>query len=407
MERGDRVGIYCTNRKEWVIVQFACYLYGLVAVPIYDTFSIESIEIVMKQTEIKILSTTADKVVSLLENSYRFPHLQRIIVLDSISDNLAKIGGSYPHIELTEIGAVETDGMSNPEPRPKDIGHDTLASINYTSGTSDLPTAVQLTHGNYLAVIAIFTFATKDASMLTLTTQDVHFSYLPMQHVLEQIVVAAMLYSGACIGFYQGDIKKIMEDLLELKPTVLVGPPRVFTKIYDGIFAKIAEKGWFATQLFKRALESKKPYVKKGYLHHSLWDALVFNKFKDALGGRVRTFLSGGAPLPSHIPFFFKSAFKANMNEGYGQTETTGALTVTTPQDFSSDSVGPPCPFLHIKLLDVPEMGYTSKDKPYPRGEICVKGPSVTSGYYRNPEKTGILYHNSRKLDGRRLAQDW
>jgi long-chain acyl-CoA synthetase len=196
------------------------------------------------------------------------------------------------------------------------------------------------------------------------------------------------------VGFYQGDVLKLTLDLAVLKPTIMVSVPRLYNRFYDLMQAKIKEltgmkKTFTEWGVAKKlaSLESKAQTVDHFY------DALVFNKFRDILGGRVRTMITGSAPISKEVLNFLKIAFCCQIKEGYGQTESAAGVTVSWTTDPETGHVGAPFPALDVKLVDVPDMNYTSEDldhsgHPAPRGEVCYRGHSVFKGYFRQPEMT-------------------
>jgi len=177
-------------------------------------------------------------------------------------------------------------------------------------------------------------------------------------------------------------------EYIEWEPTVFPSVPRLLNRVYDKINAAIDLKGGLSASLFHAAVKAKKTGLKNGSLTHWLWDKLVFNKVKARLGGRVKCLISGSAPLSPEVMDFLRLAFCCEVYEGYGQTESSGAVSLTVMGDYDSGHVGIPTPVCDIKLVDVPEMNYTSNDTPCPRGEICMKGPNIFLGYYKNEEKT-------------------
>ncbi|KAJ8521466.1 hypothetical protein ON010_g17818 [Phytophthora cinnamomi] len=179
-----------------------------------------------------------------------------------------------------------------------------------------------------------------------------------------------------------------MEDLVELQPTVFVSVPRLFNRVYDKITQGVAAAGGLKKILFDRALAAKLAGLPEGHKTHALWDALVFSKVRLALGGRVRLIFSGSAPLSAEVKEFMKVVFCCDVAEGYGLSETAAAVTVGSVDMPMGSHVGCPLIYGQVQLEDVPEMGYTSRDKPRPRGEILVRGPMIFSGYYKEPEKT-------------------
>ena len=222
-----------------------------------------------------------------------------------------------------------------------------------------------------------------------LTQHDIHLSYLPLAHIFERIVANVMVALGASIGFYQGDQLKLLDDAQALRPTIFLTVPRVCTRFYDKIIAKTSKRT-ISKWLFNYALESKRKALReRNEFTHWFWDFLVFNKIRGLLGGRVEKILSGSAPLSAEVMEFMRVVFACEVFEGYGQTETSAGSCVTEFGDWSvAGHVGTPLPCTEFKLVDIPEMGYTSKDTPYPRGEICIRGPSCFTGYFGDEEKT-------------------
>lgn len=189
---------------------------------------------------------------------------------------------------------------------------------------------------------------------------------------------------------------------MNINQIVFASVPRLYNRIYDKVLAGVKSKGGLAALLFAKALSSKKEGLKNGDLTHWLWDKLVFAKIREKLGGRVRMMITGAAPIAAEVVEFLRCAFSVNIIEGYGQTESAAALTITGWKDYSVGHIGAPMtcfsiPFrlinilyllgCEIKLVDVESMGYTSKSTP-PKGEICFRGTNVFKEYYKLPEKT-------------------
>lgn len=215
----------------------------------------------------------------------------------------------------------------------------------------------------------------------------VHISYLPLAHIYELTILLTVLYRGGAIGFWRGDINGLIEDVQTLKPNMFIGVPRVFNRVYDKVMGELNQSGFLKQMIFNYAFSSKKAALSNGQ-DSPLWNRLVFKKIKDALGGRVEMIGSGSAPLGKEVQEFLRVATGANVIQGYGLTETCAALTKQLMEDQdTAGHVGPPLPCCEVKLVDVPEMGYTSSKNPQ-RGEICVRGPNVFIGYYKDEEKT-------------------
>jgi long-chain acyl-CoA synthetase len=232
-----------------------------------------------------------------------------------------------------------------------------------------------------------YRYAGQQGAGANFTIQDVHISYLPLAHVMERVVFGCLTGLGSRIGFYQGDTLKLLDDVAELKPTIFCSVPRLYNRIYDKVWAGVKAKGGLAELLFKTGFSSKRSNL-TSTTKHFFWDALVFGKVRARLGGRVRMMLSGSAPLLPEVMEFLRVAFGCEVCEGYGQTETSAGATITDIGDYSIGHVGAPFPCNEIALADIPEMGYTSKDQPFPRGEICFRGNNCFKGYYKLEEKT-------------------
>lgn len=187
---------------------------------------------------------------------------------------------------------------------------------------------------------------------------------------------------------------KLRDDLAVLKPTIMVSVPRLFNRFYDAMQAKIRELTGYKRTLAEWGIQKKLANLEhSGKVTNTMYDNLIFNKFRDIVGGRVRQMITGSAPISKEVLNFLKIAFCVQINEGYGQTECAAPATITWTQDSQSGHVGAPFPTLDIKLVDVPDMNYTSDDKdengnPLPRGEICYKGHSCFKGYFKQPQQT-------------------
>ena len=313
------------------------------------------------------------------------PNIRAIICLDPISANTLSEWHSQPvaqRIQLVTYDDVIVRGKNNPSaprnhpPKPEDT-----ACIMYTSGTTGMPKGVVLTHANFMSSMCGM------LTRCTLNSTDRFISYLPLSHVLERSVMHAIITIGAETGFYTGDVKTLVDDIQELKPTVVPGVPRVFEKIYATITARIASKSGLAQKLFNKAFFASSKAMRSGKKPPVVWEKLVFSKIKKNLGGRVRMLFSGGAPLNRRTQEYLSIVFACPLLQGYGLTETCGASCASYIDDPTPGHNGPPTTNVELKLVDVPEMNYFHVQTP-PTGEICIRGPSVTSGYFKEPKLT-------------------
>jgi len=273
------------------------------------------------------------------------------------------------------------------------VKSDSVFTFCYTSGTTSLPKAAMLTHQSSLAMIA----SADDSDFLgpqTISTTDSYLSYLPLAHVFERNMMPLIISRGAAIGFFQGDVQKVKDDLEALQPTLFISVPRLFSKFFDTIKAKISKIKDLKGKLVQKAIKDKTDNLKKkNEYKHTIYDKLIFKDMKQALGGKVKICVSGSAPISAEVADFLKVCFSCPVLEGYGSTETCSGIFCQHPNDAVAGHVGGPLGSCEFKLVDIPEMNYTSKDKDdkgvnIPRGEICVRGPFLFKGYYRDVEKT-------------------
>ena len=248
-----------------------------------------------------------------------------------------------------------------------------------------------LTHRNLCANIgAIYHFDGE----FEFKEDDVYISYLPLAHVLERFFMIASMANKLQYGFYQGEVTKLKEDLQELKPTIMISVPRLWNRFYDVIKQKIAEAPYHKRMIAEWGIAKKLHNLEKSaQTTHALYDRIVFNKFRETLGGRVRVMLTGSAPISKDVLNFLKVCFCVQIHEGYGQTESAAPASLTWSKDPTCGHVGAPYPTCDFKLVDVPDMKYTSEDKdehgnPMPRGEICYKGYNCFKGYFHNKKQT-------------------
>ncbi|KJE90154.1 fatty acyl-CoA synthetase [Capsaspora owczarzaki ATCC 30864] len=377
------VGIYSINRTEWVLVEQACNAYSLPTVALYDTLGAGAVRFIMNHAELPIVFCSADKagaVLDALKIDGGVPSLKYIVTFEGADEatvNRAKEHNVTVHTfkEILELG------KANPAPhRPPQ--QDDLAVIMYTSGTTGDPKGVMLTHKNFISTINAVLF-----HGVALNTDDVHFSFLPLAHSFERAVQGTILRVGASIGFFQGAIPKLAEDIQELKPTLFCGVPRVFNRFYDRVVNTVTAAGGVKLTLFTKAFAARRHALKHGQ-DTPFWNKLVFDKMKLILGGRVRYMITGSAPIDSKVLEFLRVCFCPVVFQGYGLTETCAASAITNYNDTLLGRVGPPLAVNEYKLTDVPDMNYFVTDKPNPRGELWIRGNNVFKGYFKDPKKT-------------------
>uniref|UniRef100_A0A8C7GKF9 Arachidonate--CoA ligase n=1 Tax=Oncorhynchus kisutch TaxID=8019 RepID=A0A8C7GKF9_ONCKI len=359
------IGIFAQNRPEWTIAELACYTFSLVAVPLYDTLGTEAIAYVIDKANISsILCDVPEKARLVLECfSGREHRVRTIILMEPFEDELVAKGKDCG-IDILSLSQVEAIGKAHHHqpvpPSPED-----MAVVCFTSGTTGTPLG-----SHYLPLFYVF----------LLYHHDVHISYLPLAHMFERVVEVFILVHGGRIGFFQGDIRLLMDDLTTLRPTVFPVVPRLLNRMFDK--ANTSLKRWVLDFAFKR----KEAELLSGIIRRdSIWDKLIFRKVQASLGGRVRLMITGAAPVSATVLTFLRAALGCQLYEGYGQTECTAGCTMTVPGDWTAGHVGAPLPCNSVKLVDVAEMNYLAANG---EGEVCVKGANVFLGYLKDPEKT-------------------
>ncbi len=372
MERGDRAAILSANRPEWALADYGSLFAGVVDVPIYATLTAEQVAWVLENSGSRLVfcadSVQLDKV---LKMRAQLPALEHVVVFDAPSELPA---GVLAWEEFLARGTAAMEDMSDEEFRAdaSQVQPDDVATILYTSGTTGNPKGVMLTHNNLASNVEASSFA------LPITKDDVTLSFLPLSHVFQRMVDYLLLSRGCTIA-YARSLDTVSEDMKTVRPTIVVSVPRLYEKVYN----KVMEAQGFKKSLVQWAREVGEAKVAEeeqgrelgglSRLAYALADRLVFSKLRAGLGGRLRFFVSGGAPLSPDINRFFYSAGVVIL-EGYGLTETSPVTNVNTPGGVKIGTVGPPVANTEIQIAE--------------DGEILIRGPQVMKGYYQLPEAT-------------------
>ncbi|NXE52040.1 ACSL5 ligase, partial [Casuarius casuarius] len=377
------IGIFAQNRPEWIISEYACYTYSLVAVPLYDTLGPDAIVYIVNKADMStVICDKPEKAQILLDSCEqgKTPCLKTVILMDlfdkELEDRGAKVG-----VEILALQEVEELGRNNIvepiPPKPED-----LCIVCFTSGTTGSPKGAMLTHENVVADAAAFLKCTENT--FECTSSDISMSYLPLAHMFERVVQTVVYSCGGKVGFFQGDIKLLTDDMKTLKPTLFPVVPRLLNRTYDKI--QSGAKSPVKKFLLNFAVTMKMAEVKQGIIRNdSIWDQLIFKKVQETMGGRVRIMVTGAAPISPSVLTFLRAALGCQIFEAYGQTECSAGCTFSMPGDWTTGHVGAPLACNIIKLDDVEEMNYFSSNN---EGEVCIKGPNVFKGYLKDPEKT-------------------
>lgn len=401
IKKGDNVGIFGVNRIEWCITSWANMTRGYRSVALYDTLGPVAIQHILGHAELTVVSCEKKQIDKLLEVKKevgdKIP-LKYIIQFDpfveevgneadEVDDDTKKaceevgiklIGFS----EILEAGAKHEADMPDDPPTGDD-----LAFIMYTSGTTGVPKGAMLAHENLVA-----TAAAAD-SVFDIRADDRHLSYLTLAHIYETVVHVGYIFHGASIAFFNGDIRKLIDDFPVANPTILCGVPRVYQRIYDRVMANVAESPRIKQFFFRWFLKSSSEAIRKGQrvarADNKLWIPL-----RERLGLKdVRICVTGAAPMPAYLSEFLKVALGSVVLQGYGLTETAAAACVSQDDDLTVGHCGPPLPCCEIKLVAVPEMDYSPTDE-HPRGEVWIRGPNVFRGYYKDEDNTKAVFPN-------------
>eukprot|EP00261_Vitis_vinifera_P030893 XP_019072136.1 PREDICTED: long chain acyl-CoA synthetase 4 isoform X2 [Vitis vinifera] len=389
VNEGGRCGIYGANSAEWIMSMEACNAHGLYCVPLYDTLGAGAVEFIICHSELSIVFVEEKKIPEVLKT---FPntteYLKTIVSFGKVTpeqrEEVEKFGlAIYYWEEFLQLG--DDKKFDLPLTKKNDI-----CTIMYTSGTTGDPKGVMISNESIVTLIAGVKRLLQSVNE-ELNEKDVFISYLPLAHIFDRVIEELFISHGASIGFWRGDVKLLVEDIGELKPTIFCAVPRVLDRIYSGLKQKISAGGLLRNTLFNIAYKYKQYNLWKGVKTLEaapICDKIVFGKVKQGLGGNVRLILSGAAPLSTHVEAYLRVVTCAHVLQGYGLTETCAGTFVSLPNEISMlGTVGPPVPNVDVCLESVPEMGYDALSST-PRGEICIRGKTLFSGYYKREDLT-------------------
>jgi long-chain acyl-CoA synthetase len=371
---GDRVAIFSPNSPEWQMVDMATVSIGAADVPLYATITAKQAEYIISDSGSKVVFVgTEDHMKRVLEVRDNLPELKKIVTLDNTTSDHPDVITFDDMLKLGEKNA-------NPDQffeRLDAVKKDDLATIIYTSGTTGDPKGVMLTHWNLMSNVQTA------SSIIDVFDTDICLSFLPLSHSLERMSgYYTSVFNGVTIAHARG-IDQLVDDIGDVKPHFMVSVPRLYEKIYAGVLANIESEPAIKQKIFNWAVGvgrkvsalkvAHKPIPGMLKMKYNIANKLVFSKIYEKLGGRLRFFFSGGAPLAREIAEFFH-AMGIVILEGFGLTETSPVLTVNKPDAIRFGSVGQPIPGVEIKIAD--------------DGEILAKGPNVMKGYWNRPGET-------------------
>jgi long-chain acyl-CoA synthetase len=375
VQKGDRVAILSENRPEWSMADFAILLLGAVTVPVYSTLTPEQTAYTLLDSGATVIFVSSRAQLRKVETILPQTQITRIVIMDQaeIPGGLAASCVSMNEFLTQSAAALDPEVESI----ARSIQSEDLATIIYTSGTTGVSKGAMLTHGNMASNIA--------CSLLGFDMHpgQVSVSFLPLSHVTARHVDLAMLYHGVTLA-YCPFMENLSQALLEVRPTLCVSVPRVYEKIYAK--AESTARGFPKRAIYDWALavgrEHRDEVLFGKVPTSSKWkvaNKLVFSKIRAGTGGRVETFISGGAPLGRELAEWFATV-GIRIHEGYGLTETSPVIAVNTPIHHRIGTVGKILPNLEVRIAE--------------DGEILVRGPSIFKGYWNHPEETEKAFEN-------------
>jgi long-chain acyl-CoA synthetase len=359
--KGDRVAILSENRPEWTTADFASLLLGAVVVPVYTTLTPEQTAYILRDSGSRVIFVSTEPLLQKILAIVDCTPIEKVIVMDAVQTSRAT--HMYQLMKSDTIPDLKATALS--------ISPDDLATIIYTSGTTGTPKGVMLTHGNMASNLSC------SLSEFGVSSGDVSISFLPLSHVTARHVDFAMLHHGVTLAYVPA-VDQLPQALLEVKPNIFVGVPRVYEKIHTQV--EIKTKGALKRLIYEAALKVGRQHrseILKGQRPRALaWrfaNRLVFSQIRAGMGERARIFISGGAPLGRELAEWYADV-GIRIHEGYGLTETSPVIAVNTPKAHKIGTVGKPLPNVEVKIAE--------------DGEILARGPSVFKEYWNKPEET-------------------
>ena len=380
VEKGDTVAVIANNRVEWAVGAYATYSLAAKYCPMYEAQLAKDWKYIIGDSGAKVVLVANQEIYDQVKPFIdELDSLERVVYFDG------PVESEDAYETLIEHGKKEPAEAVHPDSTD-------LCGFIYTSGTTGNPKGVLLSHGNIMSNV------NSVRGLLEIGTDDVSLSFLPWAHSFGQVVELHCLFAmGASLGIVE-DVTTIIENLGEVRPTLLFSVPRIFNRIYDGVHKKMEAEGGVKKMLFDKGLANAEKIREiedaggtPGFFTKTMngfYDSLVFSKVRDRFGGRLKYAFSGGAALSPEVAQFIDN-LNITVYEGYGLTETSPIVTCNYPNNRRIGSVGKPLPGVEVTID--PVEGY-----PEGTGEICVKGPNIMQGYHNLPEKTEEVLSEDR-----------
>ncbi|MEO8042927.1 MAG: long-chain fatty acid--CoA ligase [Acidobacteriota bacterium] len=379
LRKGDKAAILAANSPEWTFADAGCQFAGVIDVPIYTTLAPSSVKYILNDSGSKVVfferMADYDRVADVVAECRSIERLiffnaEGVDAQDAISLLELESAGRKLRSKRPDLVSESAEAV-----KPQDI-----ATLIYTSGTTGEPKGVMLTHTNILSNVI-------DAGeKYDFSIHDISLSVLPLTHVFERSAMYLYIFNGMSV-FYAESVDKVPDNLREVRPTIFVGVPRIFEKVYAKAKLKAAQKGGIKEKIFDWAIEVAKQFAMKKERHaepsfllllkHRIADILVYSKLREFFGGRLRACITGGAALPDEIFLIFTGAGISIM-QGYGLTETSPVITSNNPSYVKLGTVGKPIRNMLVRIAD--------------DGEVEALGPGVMVGYYNKPDATRAAF---------------
>ncbi|GMM51809.1 long-chain fatty acid-CoA ligase [Starmerella bacillaris] len=424
----DMFHIYAKTCSEWMLTALACASQSLTIVTAYDTLGIEGLRSSINDTGTKGILLDKNNLATLSKVLQDSPSIRFVIYRDheggklndaekQIVSNFENLNGGIKVLafsELLDLGKSAVKGSSKQSKSEGDVGSqedaseiklevhapkaDEICCIMYTSGSTGPPKGVILKHSTVIGGVA---GASGNVSPKFVHSGHVFLSILPLAHIFEFTAELATFIWGAALGYgnprtiSDQSVRNCKGDMRELRPSILIGVPAVFEAIKKGINAKVAKLPAASQKLFWGAYKLKM-MLKSAHLPSSFLDSTIFKSIKDATGGRLVYLMNGGSPVSVTTRQFINTLI-APLIMGYGLTETNAMCAITIPDQVDMDTTGELVPAVTVKFVDVKDSGYFAKNN---QGEIYVRGPAVSAGYYNNQKETDESYKDGWFITG-------
>ena len=389
------IGIFAKNCTEWVVADLGCQMDKITTATLYATLGPNAFQYICEETKIKTILVSPDLVKMLcdLKKKFNLEQLTSAILFDLTTncnsqqelENLRQAGFkaySFTQDFQKDNSNIQESDLEISEP-------DTIMTICYTSGTNGNPKGVMLSQRNLMSVLETVI----KGGDIPVDEYGAHISFLPLAHIFERMVISGFMGVAGKVGFISGSVRTtLMEDIKYFGPTLLFTVPKVLQTIRNKVIEGFNNLPGWKRKLAYMAYNTKLAnYKKYGIVTHALYDILVFKKIREMFGNRIRTVLCASAPLRKELADDFKVFLSVPVVEGLGMTELSGSPFCTNYNDYTNFTAGGVNWGARMLLKSVPDLGYTVNDEiegiKCPAGEMCLKGPVVFHGYYKNDEE--------------------